>query len=602
MIAFTTAHAQDLGEISYFNVTGQSDTWIDLEWGIGPSDMTVGKYTLTVDDFLSNDVPCPAPVCTYRVQYLTACSEHKFDLTPHYLVDGVDTPTTTVTINGNTEFALPEAVENLYATNGNGSSGMNISWTEPFNKNCVDSYKVCYRLEGTEDTSCETTTETNILISDLQLCSAYHFTVVGVTPDGDEGASVEVKEHTAYGMPGKVRNCEVTLATDDMVTINWDTPHKNPLCIERYSIEFGETHDRKMINYSPDMESLDGPDFEHHATISDLLGCTNYTFEVFAVSKTDEFGEKVTQYAETAESYPLDITDIILTTNDAGDIIVEWTSNENDRCSFDFTLCYHDEINPGETCFTVPGGGGGGGGGGGDGGHHNFTISQLDPCTLYDVGIGGLSPGGLHGNLTYNSSLSGDHAPGEVRNLKVDSVDITEVQISYDEPQNFPQCVREYDIAVTDLDGFGLKEHRRVDPFIENVFTDLLACTNYQISVQAVSPGGLVSKPVAVETKTEEDTPSEPRTFEAESALCNSLSLVWYQPLDHKRCAVQYQLTWTDTNGDNSKIITSSDFQIKYTVDGLEGDTSFDFTLVALTPSGAVSPSASLTAATDCSL
>ncbi|CAL4249229.1 unnamed protein product, partial [Meganyctiphanes norvegica] len=113
--------------ITDFKVTGQSDTYIDLEWTIGPSDMTVGKYTLVVDAFLSNDIPCPTEVCTYRVQYLSACSEHTFDLTPHYLVDGADTPTNTSTIKGNTEFALPEAPRDLTAVIGSMSCCMNVS-------------------------------------------------------------------------------------------------------------------------------------------------------------------------------------------------------------------------------------------------------------------------------------------------------------------------------------------------------------------------------------------------------------------------------------------------------------------------------------------
>ncbi|CAL4110199.1 unnamed protein product, partial [Meganyctiphanes norvegica] len=296
---------------------------------------------------------------------------------------------------------------------------------------------------------------------------------------------------------------------------------------------------------------------------------------------------------------PMDISEISLSTNNHGDIVIEWNSNENDNCAYEYTLCYYDEVNPSETCITVPGGGGGGGGGG-DGGHHNFTLDQLNPCTIYDIGIGGLSPGGLQGNLTFNSTISGDRAPSEVQNLAISSVDIHQVEISYDEPKNFAQCVREYDIAITDLDGFGLKQIHHVRPTIDNIFTDLLACTNYMISVAAVSPSGLTSKSVAVTTKTGEDTPSEPRSFEVEAASCNSLDLVWYQPTDNKRCAGNYTLSWTDTDGSHADTVPSYGFQIKYPVMGLQGNTSFDFTLVAVSPSGVNSASTTLTAATEC--
>jgi len=598
LAAAMTMASADLGEILYFNVTGSTDTYIDLEWGIGPSDMTVGKYTLVVDAFLSNDVPCPNPVCSYRVQYLSACSVHNFDITPHYLIDGVDTPVSTVSTTGNTEFALPEAPKDLVAVEGSMDCCMNVTWSPPANKDCVGAYKVCYRLEGTENTYCNTTVDTEIVISGLELCSVYQFTVVGLTPDGDEGPSVQIDKKSANGMPGPVLNCNVTLAEAEMVKISWDTPVENPRCIERYSIEFGETHNSlKTIDYYPeDFETLD--DYEHHATVSDLSGCTNYTFEVFAVAVSDDFGEKVIRYAETEESMPLNIDDVRLSTNSDGDIVVEWISNENDNCAFEYTLCYHDEVHPTETCITVPGGGGGGGGGG-DGGHNNYTLQQLEPCTVYDIGIAGLTPGGMQGNLTYNATISGDKAPSPVQNLAIDSVDVHQVQISYDEPANYAQCVREYDIAVTDLDGFGKKEQHPV-PTIDNIFTDLLACTNYKISVAAVSPSGLTSQSKSVTTVTGEDTPSEPQNFQLELASCNSLSLIWYQPTDNKRCAQQYQLTWTDTNGANTRITNSTSFQVKDTVMDLAGDTSFDFTLVALTPLGTSSTSATLTAATEC--
>lgn len=59
-----------------------------------------------------------------------------------------------------------------------------------------------------------------------------------------------------------------------------------------------------MITYGEVTKSVmrvDG-DYDHEATISPLLACTNYTIDIYAVNAAELQSPKVTMYAATAET------------------------------------------------------------------------------------------------------------------------------------------------------------------------------------------------------------------------------------------------------------------------------------------------------------
>lgn len=80
---------------------------MELSWDYveGDSAYALHKYKLLTDNDFSNDVNCPVASCTYMVNYLGACIEHDFLLTPYFKepLGGEDLTGDTVSTTGFTD-------------------------------------------------------------------------------------------------------------------------------------------------------------------------------------------------------------------------------------------------------------------------------------------------------------------------------------------------------------------------------------------------------------------------------------------------------------------------------------------------------------------
>lgn len=74
------------GTVSNFQQKSSGDGYVELEWNFTPGDAAypLHKYTLVTDNDFSNDVRCFDPHCAYVIDYLAACVEHTFEITPHF--------------------------------------------------------------------------------------------------------------------------------------------------------------------------------------------------------------------------------------------------------------------------------------------------------------------------------------------------------------------------------------------------------------------------------------------------------------------------------------------------------------------------------------
>ncbi|ROT75871.1 frazzled protein [Penaeus vannamei] len=381
------------GEIQNFQQKSNGADYIELEWSLTQDgDYTLHKYTLTTDKDFSNDVRCFNEHCTFVVDYLPACTDHDFELVPHFDGPSGDVLGAVATATGSTADSPPGAPSNIEVS-GLGASGTNLTWDAPAtNPGCVDVYEVCYRLDSDTATKCENTTDTSITLTALEACGRYQVTVTGVTPSGAAGASLDTFITTQDGVPGQPQNVVVGLSTVDSITIQWDDPLINRLCIDRFAFSYGETHTRSLHYVRAS---------DHEAIISPLNGCTNYTIDVFAVSSAGIAGPFVRNYAATAETEPLAPPSVIVGAHGPDSIDVVWGSDPNEKCSGSITICWHDRDHV-EICESIP-----------DGGGNNFTITDLLPCSSYDVIVSVVTPGGIVGQPAANATHT-DWSPAEI--------------------------------------------------------------------------------------------------------------------------------------------------------------------------------------------
>lgn len=182
------------------------------------------------------------------------------------------------------------------------------------------------------------------------------------------------------------------------------------------------------------------------------------------------------------------------------------------------------------------------------------------------------------------------------------------VEISFDPPSVGVQCVTEYDIQGIQLDS-ALRDTQTsrnviIEPSRESLFTDLMACSDYEIRVRSVTRGHLTSNWTSVVATTQEDTPSVPRNLKLLDATQTTLHVQWWEPMDNHFCVEKYVVNWI-RKGEakprnftlrNSKGLRSpvSDMILP----NLTPCSQYDVTVKAVTPSGQESDVASLSADT----
>ncbi|XP_071525807.1 protein sidekick homolog [Panulirus ornatus] len=577
--ALALCSAQNLGHIENLQQTNNGKDFITLEWDFVEGDTTyvLHKYTLLTDNDFSEDIRCPASHCKHDVEYLPACSSHYFELTPHFddPATGGDVLGDTVNTNGNTADDIPGAPSNLAIVEDNDVQ-TTVQWNPPTDfPKCVDHYSVCFRLDEEDDTVCYTASDTSLATSDpLQSCGLYHVTVTPVTPSGAQGSPLEETINVRDGVPGQPEDVVVGLITKETIELKWNNPHTNPLCVFRYAITYGKTHSRVVS--SPAV----GREYQHHATISPLDPCSNYTIDIVAVNKAELSSPSVTRFAATMETEPDAPPTITLDPSGTDTIDVSWGANEDDRCAGHFEICWLDGVHMVEICENIT-----------TGGDNNFTITDLLPCSRYNIVITVVSPGGLTSIPTGNTTSTQDVTPSPVVNLKVASTGVNELTVNFEPPKNNPQCVRGYEIDVFDQDLKMLQTHREVTPYMDISVTDLKACTHYLVKVRSVSPTGRRSGWRQVTTKTSDDTPSAPQVFGISGFTKTSISLQWFQPEINPRCTSLYMLHWEgDGNAGNVEIPRGSDWKVTHTVTGLTACVPYTFTLKAKSSTGESDP------------
>ncbi|XP_027213280.2 von Willebrand factor A domain-containing protein 7 [Penaeus vannamei] len=555
--------AEDVGE-----------TWVLLRWEITSSDLDLHKYRLLINNDFTEEFLCLESVCRRNVTYLNPCTLQSFELTPHFYVGEADRagqPAFTKATTLDTDPEMPSNGEQVNAT----LSTISVSWDAVSSK-CVSQFEVCYRPFGFDASEiCERTALPTYTLLGIEACAVYQVSVRALSPSGRRSQALEFFVNSEDAEPEAPRNVLVDLVKKDSVTITWDDPLLRVHCIDRYVITYGEV--KKTVHLAE--AAVRG---EHYATVSPLLPCTNYTIDVFAVSVTGKSGPGVRRSAATLEDPdPEPVNSLLVSNANTSSLHVAWASLET--CVDHYHVCYYEPTTPYETCQDVK--------------EKEISLRDLKPCTPYTILVNTVSFSGVVSNRTAQSSRTLDVQPGEPQNLRVTRETAHSIEIDYDPPTTHPQCANEYDIEQIRLDGH--RRPSRPEYLHESIFSDMEACTSYEVRVRAVSSDKQASPWVSTFASTTEDVPSEPRSFEVLEATASTVTLVWYRPEENGRCASQYALEWSAPDGSSySKTVASSEFQAEEDVTGLSACSEYHFNVTGLTASGARGAPASLSAVT----
>ncbi|XP_037789699.1 von Willebrand factor A domain-containing protein 7-like [Penaeus monodon] len=568
----------DMGALGGYILDLEADevgeTWVLLRWEITSSDLNLHKYRLLINNDFTQEFLCRESICHHNVTYLDPCAFQSFELTPHFYVGGEDRAGQPAYTKATTLDTDPEMPSNGVQVNTTLST-ITVSWDAVSSK-CVSQFEVCYRPFGFDATEiCERTALLNYTLQGIEACAVYEVSVQAVSPSGRRSQALEFFVNSEDAEPEAPRNVQVNHVREDSVTITWDNPLFRVHCIDRYVISYGEV--RRTVHLTE--TAVRG---EHYATVYPLLPCTNYTIDVFAVSITGKAGPGVRLSAATLEDPdPEPVNSLLVNSANTSSLHVIWASLEN--CLDHYHVCYYEPSTPFETCQDIT--------------EREIHLRDLKPCTSYTVFVSTVSFSGIVSNRTSQSSRTLDVQPGDPQNLRVTSETAHTIEIKYDPPTTNPQCANEYDIQQIKLDSY--RRASQPEFMQEIIFSDMEACTNYEVRVRAVSTDKQASSWVSTNASTSEDIPNKPQSFEVLETTASAVTLVWYRPEENGQCVSQYALEWSAPDGSSySKTVTSLDFQVREDVTGLTACSDYHFNVTGITSSGARGTSAVLNAVT----
>ncbi|XP_076041572.1 uncharacterized protein LOC143025573 [Oratosquilla oratoria] len=584
--------------VVYFEAENVGQTWALLKWEVVSTE-NVHKYSIYIDEDLTHDTRCPSKVCHENITYLTPCTKHNFVLTPYLLNDAgkpvADIPVPARVTTLSSVPGQPSNPETDYAD----ETTTVISWNKPDPAGCIDYYQVCYRELG--DTShspaCRTVHHANYTMMGLEPCTIYRVYISAVSPRGQHGKPLLFYTNTGDSAPGAPQHVTVSQVSIHTINVTWDEPIVKAQCVDRYMISYGKAKEsgRSFVQESqvrPIATNAQEP--EHHASVQDLKGCTNYTVDVSAVSKTGLPGALVRTWARTLESDPPDVAWVSASAPDESSVVATWAESEHMECVDHYLACIFDPDLE-EYCHKTL--------------EHKYVFTDLMPCADYQVAIKGVTPEGAEGNRTLALTKTHDVVTSPPRDLQVTKVTAHSAVVTCLPPTMYPRCVKEYDLNVSPLltkartQSIQFRRTLKEDRYEEEM-TGLEACMDFEVKMRAVTPSKLTSGWTKSTFTTEEDIPSPPRNVKDQQVTKHSVRLVWFAPEENQHCVAQYHVTWTsgEDSGSQNVVYPGGEMPLEIIVDilGLKECTEYDFEIFSYTPSVEVGGIASYTVKTSC--
>ncbi|XP_071539179.1 uncharacterized protein [Panulirus ornatus] len=589
----------DLGELHgsvlEFVVESVGQTWVELRWTVSEVRNDLSKYSVLIDNDFKEQSRCRELVCRMNVTYLESCTLHTFSLTPVYVSGAVETEGSSLFTKATTLGTVPGAPTSP-STEYTTDTTTTVTWNPPAKAACLHHYHVCFRMYGESESECVESSTNTCTMEGLEACTIYHVTVASVSLSGERSNQLKFDTNTDDAAPGAPENLKVYNQTINWVALSWDDPLDRASCVDKWTVSYAETPSliRPLVPaYKHKTVSTPIDEADNYDTISDLLGCTNYTFWVSAVSPKGKPGSTKTTRAAMDETDPTPVESITAVSVDTSSVSAVWEPARVEECVDHYRVCIEDVVNLTKTCYDTK--------------DKERIFSGLDACVEYEVTVTSVSPSGRLGGFAYDLAKTEDLPTSAPTNLQVAEVTSHSATVSFGPPVENPWCVIEYDTRYILLDEISYRKDMssfksEVSVYLEHTLTGLNACSNYGVWVRAVTASGYTSDEVYQNFTTVEDRTSAPRGVSHSDLTQSSVTLKWFKPKINPTCAETYKLAWTSPADSGSQEYTFPDHpaEVVVTVTGLAACMDYTFMVTAVTPLGTESTAASHSVSTSC--
>lgn len=217
---------------------------------------------------------------------------------------------------------------------------------------------------------------------------------------------------------------------------------------------------------------------------------------------------------------------------------------------------------------------------------NHATVNNLLACITYIFYVSGVSPGGAQGSTETTITTMDEIEPTAVESVAASALDASSVKAVW-VPATLEECVHHYLVCITDLTSLAQQCHNNTD--LQDTFTDLEACMDYEVTVTPVAPSGRRGNFMYNITRTKDLPTSPPTSLEVTDIRAHTALVSFGPPLENPLCVVEYNIEIEELGSAATTRTISARALLQQMVLGLDACTSYEVRVSAVTTDGFVS-------------
>ncbi|MGH0158657.1 UNVERIFIED_CONTAM: hypothetical protein FKN15_046358 [Acipenser sinensis] len=429
---------------------------------------------------------------------------------------------------------------------------VSLSWGNPDNMDGIPhSFYITYSSCDRSYQDSITAPSNSTVISKLRPGREYSFTVTTVLENGTQSTPVSTSVSTKLSPPGKIN---IDLVESDSVSLSWGRPDN-----------LGGIPHRFYITYSSsDKSHQDTATAPSNSTvISKLRPGNEYSFTVTTVLKNGIQSMPVSRSVCTSQgipefdedeppdsTVPKDPANSPSTTPASvslpGEIKIDSVEIDSVSLSWDsptgmkeiphsFKITYSSSVKDNPLSITAP--------------SNSTVISELRPGREYSFTINTVLENGTQSMPVSAAVYTKLSPPGEI---KIDSVEIDSVSLSWDSPVGIDGIPHSFKITISSSD----KSHQDsiTAPSNSTVISELRPGREYSFTINTVLENGTQSMPVSAAVYTKLSPPGE---IKIDSVEIDSVSLSWDSPVGIDGIPHSFKITISSSDKSHQDSITA---------------------------------------------
>ncbi|XP_063870584.1 uncharacterized protein LOC135105875 isoform X2 [Scylla paramamosain] len=448
-----------------------------------------------------------------------------------------------------------------------GESWVYLRWNISDIRDDLDRYSILIDEDYSDTSRCpDLVCYKNVTYLDSCMLHTFTLTARYKSVDGvvTTGAPRKTDATTSGPSPLPPTNPSIDYTSDTTTSLSW-TPPSNRACLDHYQVCF------KM--YGTTLNTCKSSS-NSSIVLEGLEPCAIYHINITSISVTGQLSEDSLLFdTNTDDAAPGAPRNLRVNNQTEYMVSLAW-DNPLDRasCVDKWRISYlKQEVKYQEVKLVAD---------------NYATVSDLEACSEYTFFVSAVSPRGIQGGTKSTQAIMEEIEPTAVTSVKATALNSSSVEVVW-VPAVKEECVHHYLVCITHLISLVQECHNKTD--LQQTFTGLEACVDYEVTVTPVSPMGALGSLTYDLARTVDFRPSPPTSLQVTDITSNTALVTFGPPLEHPLCVVEYDIEVQEMESMKSSKMLSPSVYLHQTLSGLNACTDHEIRVSAVTPSGLVS-------------